>query len=448
MVLWKKAQNNLCHFCLNVQTLQHIVSSWKTSLDEGRYTWRHNSVLKHLATYISSVRRDFHVYADISGFDNPSVITGCNDRPDLNNPRFAELFAQKDDSISKVLFPTDKFKVLSGVKLPRSNLSWKAANEFFQSQFSVRPELVDLDSYCEKEYSQALNENFWKFCKNEFENTEELEPNLSEQSCFDYFKNLFKEKSKSRLFNWPSWLSSFPSASKDFDLECPTYREISKIIRKMKSRGSACPFDQIIIISFQRCPILRTHLWRIICKCWNEENIPSVWKHAAAKLIHKKDSTEDPANFRPICLEPVLLKVITSLLRNRIFKFVCENEFIESGIQKGFWPGISGTIEHTELLLHIINHARNKQRSLDLKKGHWFQFADDTAILRAHEEDNHLLRVEKCHTFGIKKQSSKAIQYQPVIIISGKRVPPIECEEGLTILESNLTLIWNANRSK
>jgi hypothetical protein len=39
-------------------------------------------VLKHLATYISNVRRDFHVYAGISGFDSPSVITGC-DRPDL-----------------------------------------------------------------------------------------------------------------------------------------------------------------------------------------------------------------------------------------------------------------------------------------------------------------------------------------------------------------------------
>ncbi|CAB4017701.1 Hypothetical predicted protein [Paramuricea clavata] len=335
--------------------------------------------------------------------------------------------------MTEVLFPTDKFKVLSGVKLPRSDLSWKAANDFFQWQFSVRPELGDLDSEIvfmnniiwsyfkdtcglvksankfdhyrsmsksklkkflkdlksnggsleetkfvskllrkrmqsrvndQRDYENELNENFWKFCKNEFENTEELEPNLSEQSCFDYFKNLFKEKNKSRLFKWPSWLSSFPSASKDFDLECPTYRENSKIIRKMKSRGSACPFDQISIISFQRCPILRTHLWRIICKCWNEKNIPSVWKHAAAILIHKKDSTEDPANFRPICLEPVLLKVITSLLRNRIFKFVCENEFIESGIQKGFWPGISGTIEHTELLLHLINHARNKQRSL------------------------------------------------------------------------------------
>jgi hypothetical protein len=71
------------------------------------------------------------------------------------NPSFAELFAQQDDSstiansnesMTEVLFPTDKFKVLSGVKLPRSDLSWKAANEFFQSKFSVIPELGDLDS--------------------------------------------------------------------------------------------------------------------------------------------------------------------------------------------------------------------------------------------------------------------------------------------------------------
>ena len=40
-------------------------------------------MLKHLATYISSVKNDLHVYADIPGFDNPSLITGCNDRPDL-----------------------------------------------------------------------------------------------------------------------------------------------------------------------------------------------------------------------------------------------------------------------------------------------------------------------------------------------------------------------------
>ena len=52
-----------------------------------------------------------------------------------------------------------------------------------------------------------------------------------------------------------------------------------------------------------------------------------------------------------------------------------ENHYIESGIQKGFWKEVSGTIEHTELLSHMINHARGKQRQiiitlLDLKNGY------------------------------------------------------------------------------
>ena len=53
-----------------------------------------------------------------------------------------------------------------------------------------------------------------------------------------------------------------------------------------------------------------------------------------------------------------------SLVRKRIFTFVAKNNYIECNIQKGFWPGLSGTIEHTELLTHIINQAKTKQRQL------------------------------------------------------------------------------------
>ena len=55
-----------------------------------------------------------------------------------------------------------------------------------------------------------------------------------------------------------------------------------------------------------------------------------------------------------------------------MYTFLLANKFIESNIQKGFWEGVSGTIEHTELLTHMINHARINQKSaivtmLDLK---------------------------------------------------------------------------------
>ncbi len=66
--------------------------------------------------------------------------------------------------------------------------------------------------------------------------------------------------------------------------------------------------------------------------------------------MYKKDSPDTPANFRPIVLEPVMLKVFTSVIRNKIFKFVHDNNYIETNIQKGIWPGLSGTIKHTELL--------------------------------------------------------------------------------------------------
>ena len=45
-----------------------------------------------------------------------------------------------------------------------------------------------------------------------------------------------------------------------FDATQPSYREISKIIHKMKSSGSACPFDHVNEIALQRCPILRSFI--------------------------------------------------------------------------------------------------------------------------------------------------------------------------------------------
>ena len=66
--------------------------------------------------------------------------------------------------------------------------------------------------------------------------------------------------------------------------------------------------------------------------------------------------------------------------------------------------------EQIEYMGYVYNGA--------LSPKHWFQFADDTAIVTALERDNQLLcnaflkwstwadviiRVDKCHIFGIKK---------------------------------------------
>ena len=124
------------------------------------------------------------------------------------------------------------------------------------------------------------------------------------------------------------------------------------MVKKMKSGASPCPLDQISIIAFQKCPALRSQLLRIIHHCWRHKVLPSCWRNAVAVLAYKKGSPKDPSNFRPISLEPVLLKVYHYIIRNRLYIF------------KPFWSDISGTIEHTETLTYLLRHAKLKQRNL------------------------------------------------------------------------------------
>ena len=83
-VRWGIANSSKCLYCDENQTLQHVVSTCKSSLNDGRWTWRHNSILINIARMISKIQ-GVKVYCDIndSEFQNPSIITGDNERPDL-----------------------------------------------------------------------------------------------------------------------------------------------------------------------------------------------------------------------------------------------------------------------------------------------------------------------------------------------------------------------------
>ena len=97
---------------------------------------------------------------------------------------------------------------------------------------------------------------------------------------------------------------------------------------------------------------------------WSSGVVPSTWKSACTVLVHKKRATDNPSNIPLVTLESVQLKIFTSCLSNSIFKFLTENNFIKTAIQQGLYPKISGTLEHTAQMAHVINQARVKQRSL------------------------------------------------------------------------------------
>ena len=79
---WSLSDSPSCSFCLYPETLQQVVSSCKSYLEDERYTWRHNYVLLHIANSLSSLQR-CRLFVDLPSFPSPLLITGDSLRPDL-----------------------------------------------------------------------------------------------------------------------------------------------------------------------------------------------------------------------------------------------------------------------------------------------------------------------------------------------------------------------------
>ena len=82
LVKWSISSTSECSFCLLPETLLHIVADCKSYLDQGRYTWRHGSVLMHIAKSFKALQ-GIKLFSDIPGYLNPSIIAGDQFRPEL-----------------------------------------------------------------------------------------------------------------------------------------------------------------------------------------------------------------------------------------------------------------------------------------------------------------------------------------------------------------------------
>ena len=89
---WGKIICNKCIHCKNKETLHHVLNNCKVFLDQGRYTYCHNSVLKYIISVARSalVSTDASIYHDIpgeAGFTGgttiPTVCSPTNLIPDL-----------------------------------------------------------------------------------------------------------------------------------------------------------------------------------------------------------------------------------------------------------------------------------------------------------------------------------------------------------------------------
>ena len=142
-------------------------------------------------------------------------------------------------------------------------------------------------------HDNYIGRNFWGYIKNVINKKDSILPSFNVTDCFTYFYKSLAKINPNRLFNIPSWIPKLSDPEVQFNLDLPTYQQITNVIRKMKLSGSPCPLDQLSIICFKRCPYLRTYLSELIQEIWLSGTVPNEWKKACTILIHKKDNTDD-----------------------------------------------------------------------------------------------------------------------------------------------------------
>ncbi|KAI8512079.1 glucuronosyltransferase [Branchiostoma belcheri] len=92
LATWGKRSSDRCKLCGNRETLHHVLNHCSVSLQQGRYTFRHNAILKHITDSIQDAidlsQITATVYADIQGHTTnggtlPVHILPTTQKPDL-----------------------------------------------------------------------------------------------------------------------------------------------------------------------------------------------------------------------------------------------------------------------------------------------------------------------------------------------------------------------------
>ena len=161
----------------------------------------------------------------------------------------------------------------------------------------------------------------------------------------------------------PDDLIQYDEPEVEFNNEVPTWAEFNKRLRKTRSKSAPGP-NGVPYIVYKRCPEVARLLWLYLRGMWKKNMISESWRTAEGVFIPKEDGATSVDKFRTISLMNVEGKLYFALRADRLLHYTLANKYIDTSIQKGGVPGISGCMEHTAILSQLIREAKAEKKGL------------------------------------------------------------------------------------
>ena len=188
------------------------------------------------------------------------------------------------------------------------------------------------------EIESALNDpkTFWnKWNKVGETDVNPTHPNITGEEWYNHFSTLHKETDNTNANNFGE-LRDTSDYCREFDQQF-SETEFQNVIKNLKNK-KAEGYDSILNEMIKHSPpkVLNV-LLKYINLCLEKSLISQRWCFDIINTIHKEGNINNPNNYRGICISSVLLKIICSLLNNRLQSFCSKHNIINNN-QIGFKP--------------------------------------------------------------------------------------------------------------
>ena len=111
----------------------------------------------------------------------------------------------------------------------------------------------------------------------------------------------------------------------------------------------------------KRCPNVLGWLHKI---AGSNRKISEQWVTAKTVYILKEQNSTEINQFRPISLLNVEGKIFLSVTASRLKKYLTENGYINTLVEKGDIPRVSGCLEHATVIWEAIQRARSEKLNI------------------------------------------------------------------------------------
>ena len=185
----------------------------------------------------------------------------------------------------------------------------------------------------------------------------------SEDVMNNHLKSTFSDKTREQDLGPCENLIDPPKPSKDFVIREPTLKEVKTVVQTARSCSAPGP-SGVPYRVYKHCPRLLVRLWKLLKVIWRRKAIPSQWRSAEGIWLPKEENSCEIEQFRIISLLCVEGKIFFKIMAQRLTEFLLENDYLDTSVQKGGVPGMSGCLEHTGVVTQLIREARTNKGNL------------------------------------------------------------------------------------